>query len=389
MLLLWGGGKMWGWLRQTFIDPSERSEPGPERLGPAANSGSSVRPVIAPVNELRGHLSPDPTSYEAPRSKAPPFRARPPSRLRQISCPHPADVANCTVVALDFETANARRSNPCAVGLVWLHGGQVAHRAYRLVRPLGNRFDPGNIRVHGIYPGDVDREPEFPTVWAELAPLVEGRVLLAHNAAFDTGVLVDTLQAYGLRVPELRTVCTLAAARRVWPYLPRHGLHDVAAHLGIEFRHHHALEDAEASAAIGLSAAKLLGLSDVSGLLEALRSARQWPVDNARPASRTLPVQHKRPARYEDFDPSQPLHGKTVVVTGVLRSMTREEARAAIAVVGGRTAANVSAQVDYVVTGFEPGGSKLSRAQVLQSGGSGLQVINEDRLLSLLGHPIG
>ncbi len=380
---------MWDWLRQTFIDPSTRSEPGPERRHPAAGSGSSVRPAITALTELRGHPTQGSNTYETPRSKAPLLQAEPPYRLRQISCPHPADVANCTAVALDFETANASRASPCAVGLVWLHGGQVAHRAYRLVKPLDNRFDPGNIRVHGIHPGDVDLEPEFPAVWAELAPLVEGRVLLAHNAAFDTGVLVGTLQAYGLRVPELRTVCTLAAARRAWPGLPRHGLPDVAAQLGIEFRHHHALEDAEASAAIGLSAAKLLGLSDVAGLLEALRSTRQWPVDDARPASRTLPVQRQRPARYEGSDLSHPLHGKTVVITGVLRSMTREEALDAIAAVGGRTVANVSARVDYVVTGFEPGWSKLSRARVLQSAESGLQVIDEDRLLSLLGHPIG
>jgi DNA polymerase III subunit epsilon len=374
---------MWDWLRETFIEPASK----PER--PASPSGQV--PGVSRADKTGARNNPLASSGQQP---SPPRAAvlqtalagDLPHRLRQAALPASADVAPCDAVALDFETANASRASPCAVGLVWLRGDQVSHRAYRLVRPPDNRFDPGNIRVHGIHSGDVERQPEFPVIWAELAPLLEGKVLVAHNASFDTSVLTATLQAYGLRVPELRTACTLAAARRAWPGLPRHGLPDVAAHLGIGLQHHHALDDAEASAAIALSAARLLGLSGVTGLVEAVRSTRQWPATNARPLVAPATPRRMRPAPSIDADPSHPLHGRRVVVTGVLRSMTREEVLEAVAAVGGRTVANLSAQVDYLVTGSDPGWSKVSRARELQAAGARLQVIDESRLLGLLKH---
>jgi DNA polymerase-3 subunit epsilon len=265
----------------------------------------------------------------------------------------------------------------------------VAHRAYRLIRPHGNRFDVGNIRVHGIHPGDVEHEPELPAVWQELRPLLEGTTVLAHNASFDMGVLAASLEMYGLRAPDLQSVCTLAVARRAWPGLPRHGLSDVAAHLGLKFHHHHALEDAEASALIAVRAAADLGLADAACLAEALRRPQPWvtgaviappPAQTARPP---------RPAPDPAADPSHPLHGRTLVLTGVLRAMTRQEALEAVASVGGRSVASVSAQVDYLVAGQEPGWAKLDRARELRAAGCRIEIIDEDRFNALLGLPQG
>lgn len=373
---------MWDWLRQTFIDPAARAEPGgslpraeTDAPRPEERRSSSAHPPgLVPVP-----LSRQPAAMPTIR------RVEPPHRLRQVDLPSPGDVADCEAVAVDFETANASRASPCAVGLAWLRGGEIAHRAYRLVRPPGNRFDVGSIRVHGLHPGDVEHQPEFPAIWSALAPLLHGRLLLAHNATFDTGVLVSSLQTYGLKVPELRTACTLAVARRAWTGLPRHGLPDVAAHLGIQLRHHHALEDAEASATIALSAARMLGLASVAGLVEALRSTRQWPQPTARPIVGIQAPPRQRPAPRDDADPSHPLHGRTLVVTGLLRSMTRDEVLQAIAKVGGRTVATVSPRVDYLVVGAEPGPTKLSRARELRSAGCDLLVIDEARLMHLLG----
>ena len=372
---------MWDWLRQTFIEPAARTETRPSSQRGGAGPLGATKPAsgssaVTKRDAAMASAGGGPEPAEA-RGELPP-------RLRQAALPAAPDVATCDTVALDFETANSSRASPCAIGLVWLRDGAVAHRAYRLVRPPGNRFDFGNIRVHGIHPGDVEREPEFPALWRELAPLLSGRIVLAHNAAFDTGVLVGTLQAYGLRVPDLRTVCTLAVARRAWPELPRHGLREVASFLGIAFRHHHALEVAEASAAIARHAASALGLSNVVELQDVLRSPGQRPVAGAHPSAPPPRARRPRPAPLQQADPSHPLHGRTVVVTGVLRAMTRDEAMAAVAAVGGRTVAAVSSEVDYVVTGLQPGWSKLGRARELQAAGSDLTVIDEDRFLDLL-----
>jgi DNA ligase (NAD+) len=71
--------------------------------------------------------------------------------------------------------------------------------------------------------------------------------------------------------------------------------------------------------------------------------------------------------------------GKTVVFTGALEKMTREEAKAKAERLGAKTAGSVSKNTDYVVAG--PGaGSKLAKAKEL-----GVTVLSEDDWLKLVG----
>jgi DNA polymerase-3 subunit epsilon len=73
----------------------------------------------------------------------------------------------------------------------------------------GLKFDGMNISIHGIRPEDVKDEPEFPEVWAELAPHLTGTTVLAHNASFDMSVLRATLDLYGLVCRSCPILCTV------------------------------------------------------------------------------------------------------------------------------------------------------------------------------------
>ena len=81
--------------------------------------------------------------------------------------------------------------------------------------------------------------------------------------------------------------------------------------------------------------------------------------------------------------PSAPqvLTGKTLVLTGTLPTLTRDEAKAMIEAAGGKVSGSVSKKTDYVVAGAEAG-SKLDRAQEL-----GVEVIDEAGLRALLAPP--
>jgi len=84
-----------------------------------------------------------------------------------------------------------------------------------------------------------------------------------------------------------------------------------------------------------------------------------------------------RPVAPSTARPS-PLQGKTVVFTGALSSMTRQETQALVERLGGRPASSVSRKTDIVVAG--PGaGSKLREAQNL-----GIPVISEEEFLKMV-----
>ena len=72
------------------------------------------------------------------------------------------------------------------------------------------------------------------------------------------------------------------------------------------------------------------------------------------------------------------LAGKTLVITGVLESMTRSQAEQAIRDAGGKTSSSVSRQTDFVVVGKEPG-SKYDKAVKL-----GVRIINEKEFMEML-----
>jgi DNA ligase (NAD+) len=74
-----------------------------------------------------------------------------------------------------------------------------------------------------------------------------------------------------------------------------------------------------------------------------------------------------------------PLADKTLVLTGTLPDLTREEATQRITAAGGRVTTSVSKKTDYVIAG-EAAGSKLEKAERL-----GVPVLDEAGLLELLG----
>ena len=73
------------------------------------------------------------------------------------------------------------------------------------------------------------------------------------------------------------------------------------------------------------------------------------------------------------------LAGKTIVITGTLPTLSRNDAKALVESNGGKAAGSVSKKTDYVLAG-EAAGSKLTKAQEL-----GIPVIDEAEFLRMIG----
>jgi len=79
----------------------------------------------------------------------------------------------------------------------------------------------------------------------------------------------------------------------------------------------------------------------------------------------------------EEID--SPFAGKTVVLTGSLSQLSRDDAKARLVALGAKVAGSVSKKTDLVIAG-EAAGSKLAKAQEL-----GIAVIDEAEMMRLLG----
>jgi DNA polymerase-3 subunit epsilon len=179
----------------------------------------------------------------------------------------------CTdFTSLDFETANRSRVSICAAGLAVFEDGGLTEAPYWLVRPPKGKgwFLPEfTENYHGLTRFDVQDAPEFPAIAPEfLARLTRADIVIAHNAPFDIGLLRATLKHFGLVCPEFDYLCTCRAARRVWPDLPNHKLDTLAAHIGHEFHHHHAKDDAEAAGRVLLAMMKHVSANTPRELLQ-------------------------------------------------------------------------------------------------------------------------
>ena len=304
----------------------------------------------------------------------------------------PSGPAGLDFTAIDFETANGFRGSPCAVGLVRVRDGVMTQRAAWLVRPPEgfDRFDPRNVRIHGITAEQVAGAPRFADVFDELAAFVGGDVLVAHNARFDVGVIESALEVSGRDVPALDYACTLVLARRVYD-LSSYALPSAAREAGFApGPHHDALADAEACAAIladigrrvlpdapappagervidsllraqGLAVGRLEARPAGSGReSRATRQARtsahvfdsRVPLrdERAMPDFMRWPEEGVNPPPNPDADPGHPLFGQTVVFTGGI-AMSRQAAKDHAAALGARPSSRVGAQTTMLVVG--------------------------------------
>ena len=148
-------------------------------------------------------------------------------------------------VFLDLETTglSPRDDGITEIGAVILEEGKPAREWSTLVRPE-KPIPPEIARMTGICNEMVRDAPTFGEVAPQLAALLEGALLVAHNARFDYGFLKQAFarQEIAFFVP---TLCTARLARALEPDIESAGLDALSVRYGLAGSdRHRALGDA-------------------------------------------------------------------------------------------------------------------------------------------------
>src|SRR3954468_15544084 len=111
-------------------------------------------------------------------------------------------------LAVDVET-NGLAGEDCElteVGAVLVGGGELHERFESLVR-TSRPLSRGIQRFTGITQGMTDSAPAPAEVLPRVAELIDGRVLVAHNARFDQGALRRAFEREGLEWSDPPAFC--------------------------------------------------------------------------------------------------------------------------------------------------------------------------------------
>ena len=152
------------------------------------------------------------------------------------------------------------------------------------------------------------------------------------------------------------------------PNIGRGTARDVAGHFGalagvMNATQEELLEIPDVGDIVAQSVVEFFSFPEDRTMVERLLTAGVTPREIAKPSA----------------DTPQPLAGMTIVVTGTLPSLSRNEAEDMIRAHGGTAAGSVSKKTSYVLAG-EKAGSKLTKAEQL-----GIPVLDEQAFFHLIG----
>ncbi len=119
----------------------------------------------------------------------------------------------------------------CEIAVSVSQNGQRLEEFSTLLNP-GMPMHPDVIAIHGITNEMVKNAPVFADILPRLLTLLDGCVLVAHNAEFDLSFLRTETQSCGLNWPDYPVLDTLKLARKNGCF-PRNNLTAIATTLGI------------------------------------------------------------------------------------------------------------------------------------------------------------
>jgi len=192
-------------------------------------------------------------------------------------------------VAFDLETTglSSRNDKIIEIGAVLIQNGQEIDRFQTFVDPE-QKLQKETIELTGITDSMLQGAPKLQEVFPKFLEFVADRVLVAHNADFDTGFIRAACEKLGYTY-NFTSADTLVLSQNLMPHLNKFKLDVVANALSLpEFNHHRAADDAVTCGMImakhmeKLEEMGIHRLQEVNPAMESLRSENQIGNRHAR-----------------------------------------------------------------------------------------------------------
>ncbi|MGE4429030.1 MAG: DEDDh family exonuclease [Solirubrobacteraceae bacterium] len=197
--------------------------------------------------------------------------------MNRVSWGRPASEPGRGWAVVDVETSGFRPGRARIISLAALGldaDGRVERSVVSLLNP---GVDPGPTHVHGLTAAMLGGQPRFADIAGDLAEVLRGRTLVAHNVAFDYAFLAAEAELAGTELPVDAVMCTVELARRLDLGVGNLRLETLAAHWGVSQRRpHDAFDDARVLTGVLASALRRARERDVWLPVRPV-TRRRWP----------------------------------------------------------------------------------------------------------------
>lgn len=154
-------------------------------------------------------------------------------------------------VVVDVETSGTNPATDRVLSIAALtvsHNGTVGRTLHSL---LDAGVDPGPTNIHGLTAAMLTGQQRFRDKAPTLARLLRGRILVAHNVAFDYAFLAAEARRSNTTLPVTSVLCTVELSKLLHLELDSLRLASLAHHWDVpQTKPHDALDDARVLASI-------------------------------------------------------------------------------------------------------------------------------------------
>lgn len=120
-------------------------------------------------------------------------------------------LTDTNTLIVDTETTGILSKDPdteiCQISIINIEGKPVFSA---LVKP-NSTMGKEALEKHGITPEMVEHSPTFPEIAPLLSKIIEGRHLVAYNAAFDIHLITHLFGKYKIDLPDFEASCAMEA----------------------------------------------------------------------------------------------------------------------------------------------------------------------------------